>query len=340
MAKTPKVIDDYNDNRVVAILRNNGYTPVLQEIAVEDVVRYDDSQARIGTLDSVFVTRYKHALINNAVFPPIVVYSNGRDGYVCLDGNHRTQSHRDVGRSTIRAYVLKETLSPDEAVYVSGVINASTNGKPVLSRQELDRLVLAAAKSRPQDADEKIGQELGLNRTKVRNIRITNAANERLRGLGLDHSTLNLGSEGVRDLHTKISDDSVLLAAAELVRDAGIKGEDLKDLIRIVSLAGTEADKLVTVRKARMAKTAEIENLGKTYVMPSVISLAMGAIHRAVQKHPEADRWAPLTPARRAEFLGKIRDVVAFFQKVEPILADVVARDAAEAALLVDEDVA
>jgi len=333
--KMPKSIEDYKDNRIVRILTSNGYTPVLKEIAVEDVVRYDDSQARIGDLDPVYVNRYKNALQNGAVFPPIVVYSNGRDGYICLDGNHRVGGYRKVsGRSTITAYVLKESLTHEEAVYISGVINVSTNGKPVLSKQELERLVLAAAKSRPNIADEKIGQELGVSRTKIRNIRITRKAIERLQDVGFDTNTLNLGDDSIRTLHTKVSDDSVLLEAAELIRDAGLKGDDFKGLLYAVDQAGSEADKLVAVRKIRTAKAAEIENYGTTYIMPVEINNAVAAIYRATQNHPEADRWSPLTPARRGEFLGKVRDVAAFLQKVEAHLAPIVASDAAEQALI------
>lgn len=327
MIKT--VPKDYADPRVERILRQNGLTFTLAELPLDEVNRYEDSQARIGDLDSYFVNRYTRSLQNKAVFPPIVVYRNGHHGYITLDGSHRSAASRKAGRGSIYAYIINEDVTQDEAVYISGVINATTNGKPVTSRDEVNRLVLAASRNRHGWSDERIGQELGLSRTKVRNIRITDQARTRLAEVGIDLEAASLSDKVIRELHSKIADDIVLKEAAALVDGAGLGGQELTDFVRSVEKAGSEDARLAVVRQERINRQPEIDGRGEIYVIPADIPRAVNVMKGLTVKHGEPSRWVPLTPVKRQELLGGVRDIVAFLTKVQDVLGDRVAEDAA-----------
>lgn len=338
MAKTPTSLDQFKDTRIERILSTMGYHFTLEEVSLEEIARYNDSQARLGNLDLTFVNKYRAALTNGAVFPPIVIYSNGRDRYVTLDGNHRAEAGRKAKHGAIRAYVIKESLTPDEAVYVSGIINASTNGKPITDKRELSRLVLAAAASRPSVSEERIGQQLGMSRTRVRNVITTDAAKSRLHNIGVNPDLLGLGESALRSLHTKITEDSVLKESAGLIQDARLRGTDVEDLLRSIAKAGSEADRIAVVQKEREERKAEIEGDGTIHTIPAEVTAAVNAVRKVTISYPDPKRWNPLTPPKREEFYGKIRDIIAFLERVETALEPIVAQDKSEAALLATDD--
>jgi RNA polymerase sigma factor (sigma-70 family) len=98
-----------------------------REMALREIKVDHDLQSRVKTSMAV-VQDYAEAISGGAVFPPVVVYFDGKD-YLLADGFHRHEAFKQAGKNTIPAEVREG--SRREAMIFSAGANAKMGHRPM-----------------------------------------------------------------------------------------------------------------------------------------------------------------------------------------------------------------
>lgn len=108
------------------------------DIALIDVQRSLENQARIEPISLERLESYTELWIAGALFPPIICYWVGRGKnkkLVACDGNHRIGSAIQAGRTTIDVYVLDAKTRPETIDLITQTANAFHGKNMTLEEQ-------------------------------------------------------------------------------------------------------------------------------------------------------------------------------------------------------------
>jgi hypothetical protein len=285
------------------------YRPNIPLVSIQ---RYADAQARMRLSGSDVVNQYAEMMKHGQQFPPLVVAQDGVDGtFMLLDGNTRKAAYEKRGIQEADAYIITGVHDLNDLVYLSSLFNG-LNGVQ-LTKEEKYRAIRAAKNSPMPMTDSRISRDLGIPASMVNRLVRQDRAVERLGVLRLpvDFSADTLVAVG------DVGDDSVLGEVVRLVKDANLRGADVKDLVRTLSGKTSEAERLQVVADERTALAPVIAGVAtgrSTSTPPAKDSLmAFGRLSNLLARHPDPEEWVPVRQETRDEWLPKIREFVPFF---------------------------
>lgn len=199
--------------------------------------------------------------------PPIVVT---KDGYL-VDGNTRTQAHRQNKYPTIQALVLTDsyegaTEKVTRRLRLLGAAFNARNGKGI-DRQEIRKAVEFIGQDPTYDGT-RIASLIGVTDATVRNILAEMRARHRAEeaGLRLNGSVAATPLRILGQASDKLNDEP-FRQVLSLVHDTGMGQAELRELIRQVREAKSDEGAAAIIaeqRKARREQIAEYRASGKS----------------------------------------------------------------------------
>lgn len=256
------------------------------------------NQARVSKpIDEDTVVRYGVAMESGSKFPPIVVYRKG-EKYIVLDGNHRVGAADLAKVEVLDAYVVK---NPSEGQITAYTYEANVrHGLPTSTDDRMQQAIHLVTSEQMTAVDAAKSLNLPLNALRARIDQ--HEADERFEKLGI---------RKFRDLHPttrrRLSDihfDPVLKAAADLVVDSRLGGEDLASVVRKVNKLRSEREQLDFIRAERASREATIKATAGGRVAPkkSLVTLARATsiINRMNLKTVTTDLLGMPADVRRA----------------------------------------
>ena len=205
----------------------------LTRLKIEDAVqiRTETHRAPKGTVDQ-YVTHMKHG----AIFPPIVVSTNG----MLVDGNARVDACRLQNRKTFPAYKVKFPQ-----LGMAKMIGAALNqmGGDRLSDEEI--VVAAEAMMGENYPDEAIARTLGRSISHVRNVRRDRAFREAADRLGLGDVKV---PKQMQRILAGIQHDEPFKATVELVKRTNPAAKDVAALVNQIEKTRSDAEALATIQ--------------------------------------------------------------------------------------------
>lgn len=320
------------DNRrqdIEAILDSHGIKwEYAALIALEDIVRHDESQSRLRTESKDLVGEYAEKMKRGAIFPPIIVVRNADGTFSVVDGNTRCEARRKRTEASTDAYII-EVADANEAVYVSAIFNASHGAK--LNKQEVVRAVLAASGMAARPTDERLAQDYGVGVTTIRRIINGHRVTVELEAAGIDTSFLR---DAAKQQIAKVRDVAVKRDLAKLVIDADLSQADLSTLVKEVNLKDSEVDRLAVVSQARADREAEItaRRAGRIIKKRPIAQQAtvFGRLSQLIGEFPDPTTWVPQDEDRRKEMEKRVNEVTLFLDDVRTAYGVASAASAAE----------
>lgn len=207
------------------------------------------NQARIGApLIEEVVERYQIAMENGAVFPPVVLYQDGKS-FVVVDGNHRVSAADRAGLNAVDAYVLKNP-SPTQVSVLTYEAN-TRHGEPTTSVERERQAVHLIEQGTSKSEAAKL---LGVKLARLEYVMSDQEASKRLATLGYDPADFTVTHR--RRMHN-IHSDVVFAAVADLVKATHMTFEQLDRLVPRINAQRNEAQQLSVVREA----TRELEGI-------------------------------------------------------------------------------
>ena len=176
------------------------------------------------------VDRYAEALEAGAQFPPILVVKKGQE-HLILDGNHRLQAHRKVGRTTILAQILDIPLEDRKTLIFLAAKANMVHGLPL--RNEERRMVIQ------------------------RLYRLGMTIPEMVREFGIPERTLYRWTEPVRE-EKRLEREAKIRRARELAEE-GYTQEEIASALGVAQQ--TVSDWLRLPEPARMAESGKAPSL-------------------------------------------------------------------------------
>jgi len=218
------------------------------------------------------VGRIAAAMARGDKLPPIVVT---KDGYL-IDGNTRTAAARHNKYPSIQALILTDsyegcTEKVERRLRLLGAAFNARNGKGI-DREEIRKAVVAIGQDPTYDGT-RIAALIGVTDATVKSILAEMKARQRAEAAGL-HLNGSVAATPLRILG-QASDklkDAPFKAVAELAQDTGMPPGDLREVLRQMHEAPSEADALAVVdehRKARREQIAEYRASGKSKPPPA-----------------------------------------------------------------------
>ena len=205
----------------------------LTRLRIEDAVQI---RAELHRAPKVTVEQYVTHMKHGAIFPPIVVGSNG----MLVDGNARVDACRLLSKKTFPAYKVKFPQ-----LGMAKMIGAALNqmGGDRLSDEEI--VIAAEAMMAESYPDEAIARTLGRSISHVRNVRKDRAFREAAERIGL--AEVRLPKQMQRVL-AGISHDEPLKAAVELVARANPATKDVANLVNTIEKTRSDAEALAVIQ--------------------------------------------------------------------------------------------
>src|SRR5262245_43104862 len=202
---------------------------VKVETAVQ--IREEAHRAPSSTVDQYF-THMKHG----AIFPPVVVSSNG----LLVDGNTRLEAARRNGLKTFPAYKVKFPH-----LGMAKMIGAALNqmGGDRLTDEEI--VTAAEAMMAEQYGDEAIARTLGRSVSHVRNVRRDRMFRQSAERTGVANLTVPKAAQRIL---AGIQHDEPFKAAVEVVSRAKPSAKDISTLVNKIEQTRSDADALATIR--------------------------------------------------------------------------------------------
>lgn len=270
------------------------------------------SQVRPGTKDGVLphlVQRYVMMRREGLLPPPGIVRDLGNGRYELLDARQRVESAKFLGVKTMPFYVLQ---TDDEQILwqIAVAANNELNGEPP-SQEDVEKQILAYSMQFPSASAVQMALLFKVNEYFVKAVLTQAKVSDRLTALGFkmpadhpDDQDAKHFVPGTLKRLASIQNDKVLVAAASLVRDAGLRTAEVNTLVSEVnSIRSGEADQI----KAIVAKRTN--GLG-----PRINKLRNGG-ELPPPEHPVQTRLMA-----RAERLA--RDLVRFKSAAEAEMTD------------------
>jgi ParB-like chromosome segregation protein Spo0J len=205
----------------------------LARLRVEDATQIREQAHRAP---SSTVEQYHTHMKHGAVFPPIVISSNG----FLVDGNTRVEACKRLGQKTFPAYKVKFPH-----LGMAKMLGAALNqmGGDRLSDGEI--VIAAECMMREQYGDEAIARSLGRSVSHIRNVRRDRAFREAAERTGV--MQLSVPKAVQRQLAT-IAHDEPFKAAVELVSRAKPAGKDVGALVERIEQTRSDAEALAVIQ--------------------------------------------------------------------------------------------
>lgn len=202
------------------------------------------NQARLGApINQDAVARYTEDILNDAIFPPILV-EKGPKGFIVLDGNHRLQAHK-------KAAVPVDVYICEAPAPVLVLITFLANTKHGLPSSEVDRihhaLFLIDGGLSAADAAARLSVPL----PKVRLAVSKQNAARRADDAGILRSDWEKLPDSTRNRLGSINTDEGFKAAVLLVRDAGLAGPEVAKIVNHLNDTRSGAKQAAMVKAVR-----------------------------------------------------------------------------------------
>lgn len=221
-----------------------------------DQVASRRNQARLEPIDQDVVARYKEALLEGAVFPPVIVWNGGHktpsDQLVTLSGNHRTHAHQAAGRSTIAAFVVDCTDSVATQIMYE---DNARHGLPPSTAERIQQAKHLVATTKGMTV-KRAAALVGVGQGSVQVAVQTDGVNARARKLGV-----NLGAvaPSARFRLAAIKDDRTFVDLAELAAAAKLNKKHLDEIVPKINRLGDPFKQRAYVKEEAKRWSARIE---------------------------------------------------------------------------------
>ena len=165
--KTPEAAEVAPVASIPTVLEAAPAIPVIEELAISSLRSDGGTQSR-AALSTTTIAEYAESMTAGAVFPPIVVYWDGRTRWVA-DGFHRVGAHVKLGRDRIACDVRQGTQR--DAILFSVSANA-THGlrRSTADKKHAVELLLADSKW-SKKSDRWIAEAAGVGHPFVAKLR-------------------------------------------------------------------------------------------------------------------------------------------------------------------------
>jgi hypothetical protein len=256
------------------------------------------------------VDRYTAQLAEGALFPPIVVQADPAAPdlrFFLVDGNSRVAALGRLNRKVFPAYVIhaRDFVTCQEI----GIYLNQRNGLSLAKDEALRWAKAALARG---TAPTRVARISGLAQTTIRRMLGENLFDERARPLQLDGPTERLTQAAKAQIAQNLKDDAVFKAVAELADDTGMTAStELRTLIRDVSNASSESERLRLVDTERGRRAAQIEAHRREEAHPKPPYSTQMLKHLTFLRDRTPDELFELSPGARADAERLIREVVA-----------------------------
>jgi hypothetical protein len=289
-------------------------------------IRTDDRvQSRIdkNSAPKFMVERYANQM-GEYNFPPVIVT---RDG-ITVDGNTRNKARELRNERYCAALVIPvDWDTADESMQqkillLSELVN-NMNGLPLFDEERNKMVTTMVAMG---SSDQEISTKVGVSVKDVRELRDQHRASQRLKALGIDpnaFSARTLRAFGKQKVHSL--DDRSYHGVAELTRDAGMKGNEVKALAGSLAESGSDEMRRERLARERQAREPQITALQKGHT----IGMHARELHKSLQfllKHP-IEAFIERNPEKIEDYLealeaaqGRLREIIALQAKGEPIM--------------------
>lgn len=283
-------------------------------VEITEVERYKEGQSRIRDINKDLVTEYAEKMKQGAIFPPIILWSNGYEKYGIVEGNTRIAAKKKRGETSTDAYII-ECEDANEAVYISAIFNATHGQK--LSKEEVERAIILAGKMKTPPSRDQLAKDYGITPQKVTTIQNCEKVGNELRAIGIDTGEI---PDSMLSRLASLSDIAVKRDLAQLVIDSGMKATDLLALTKEINAQGSEADRLKIVSDARTVRAAQIKakESGRVVKHQPIAQSAMvyGRIIGLIKEFPDPKQWVPVDATRRDEYLPRVEQSARFLNQI------------------------
>lgn len=271
------------------------------------------NQARADALVSEVVDRYTTNVRAGDSFPSIVTYKNGT-GYRIIDGNHRDEAHVRGGRTEIGIYVVDETTSSDLIELLT--VEANTrHGQPTDTAWRITQALHLIATGWDVDT---VVDATGVTKSQITMAKRAAKADERARRLGI-YGWDDM-SQTARGTLATLTTDPVFRAAADVVLDSGMATDDLKDFIRKVKGANSEAEALKVIAETREARKGMKATKGKRQPLADPRNRVLSALGAVAALTPEDLPRLFHTDWERKNVAGRCGDAAMVLMEMEEVL--------------------
>lgn len=204
------------------------------------------------------VVRYAAAMKQGDRFAPVVVT---KDHHI-IDGNTRVEAYRRLGQAYMTAFVIDDrfeaaSTNVKQRLWTLGAAFNARNGKGI-DREELRRAVETIG-ANPDFTATRIAALLGVTEGVATTFLAERRAKERADRLGI-HLNGDLQSGTLRRLGQAAEklNDGPFQALASLVQDAGLKGNEVAEIIREMYAVKDDHIRTAIVEKEREARREQI----------------------------------------------------------------------------------
>lgn len=284
-------------------------------VPLSSISRYADKQARQRLAGTPIVMAYVNKMKAGEVFPPLVLWEDGTDDYVLLDGNTRKLAHEKLKHTHVDAYIITGLENDNQAIYVSGIFNG-INGQP-LRKDEVLRAVRAAKLLDPPMSDNRIAKSLGIAQSKVSRIMAAERFDTRLHALSEVEIDL---AENAKVALERLDLDPVFIEAVKLTVDADLPVPSVQELVTKTMAATSEPDRIhvINAERAELAELIKQKAEGRATATPVAREsmMVMGRLLSMTAKCPDPETWVPKGEEARAEWALKVRDLADFLGRV------------------------
>lgn len=212
----------------------------IEKINAEASLR---NQARLSLerLNESRVNLMALAIINGAELPAVIA-TEGRSGYLLIDGNHRLAATKQAGKALIDVYRITNVSDK----YMLDRLTREANTVEGLGLTEDERLAhgmyLVATYGR---TCKEVAMALNIPVSALENRLRVDKVRSRMSGLNLDPTPFN---QGQLDVLGRLQNDNVLREAARLSEEASLAIPQIQELRDLVKTQRTEQDQLSMVR--------------------------------------------------------------------------------------------
>jgi FtsZ-binding cell division protein ZapB len=230
----------------------------FKTLFIKDLKIDQKFQAR-SRINLQVVKEYEESIIDGASMPPIMVVQTP-DEYVIVDGFHRLQAYRNLGRDRIEA----EVITGDLDAALRNAISANQTHGLQRSREDKLRAVTMALEDFELscDSDRVLGKLCGVSHTFVASVR-EQLGKEKSKSK-FSRKAGNVTRQEVESTPpSELADDPSFKPDLELIDMLTTENDRLKDRIALVSMDGSAedrsaAEKVISELREEL-RTAKIE---------------------------------------------------------------------------------
>lgn len=210
------------------------------------------------------VTKYAAAMKRGDVFPPGVVTRDGR----FVDFNTRAKAAWKTGRRDYPVFILNVSyddasdIERERLLLLGAAFN--THGPKPLTRSELADLV---GQIKDQDwTAERVAALLGVTTSRVSAVFAQRKAERRAERLGVPfNGSVTASNRSLLGQRAEKMNDQPFAAITRLSQDAGLTGEELRDLCnRVQAVSGSDDERMAVIEAERKARQAQIDHYRAT----------------------------------------------------------------------------